>query len=175
MLNENFATLDQQDPSEFLSLFIDAIHSKYTIKYQKNNSLIRDFFFSRLLKHCKCNESYCGIQSFISASYESIINVCVHREKDIYELINETLAGENVNMYCPQCNDNTDHTVWSNFRILPKILMVLLKRYQLNSHATDDSNLTIKNRSPVHLKKELTLKSITRYENSSSSLKDPYI
>lgn len=98
-----FSTNHQQDPSEFLIKLIDEIKLLYTNKYPDRNNLIEKIFHFTRLKSRKC--SSCLLETFYSDEPEFIINLPVHCNLRIDQLICETLTSEYIDMDCSGCKN----------------------------------------------------------------------
>lgn len=158
-LNDMYSSDNQQDPSEFINYFIDYINCRYTMK-APGRTLVRDLYFSRFLNHRTCKS--CSHHSFICKPYESIINVNVESGMSVDELLCMELTEENVDMYCRICGSTskTKNIVRHDFRDIPRILIILLKRYNFDPK----TNSVTKNRAAIRLSENLFVRSKTKYE-----------
>ena len=120
------------DAFEFFCDFLDKIEEK--IKKTRNENIIKYFFMGRQNDVIKfeeeCNHHRINVSQFYS------IQLQVQGKKDIYDSLNSLIEGEKMHgdncINCPQCNKKIPAIKSQNFKVLPRILMFVLKRFEYN-------------------------------------------
>ena len=130
--NEELNARVQMDIFEFFCDFLDKIEQK--LKNSKNENIIKYFFMGRqndvLTFEGDCNHHRTNESQFYS------IQLQVQGKKDIYESLDTLIEGEKMFgdncIYCPQCDKKLPCTKSQNFKVLPRIFMFVLKRFEFN-------------------------------------------
>ena len=130
--NDHLDVKMQMDAFEFFFDFLDKIEQK--LKNTKNENIIKYFFMGKqndvLTFEEKCNHHRTNESSFYS------IQLQVQGKKDIYDSLNSLIEGEKMSgdncIYCQQCNAKFPAIKSQNFKVLPRIFMFVLKRFEFN-------------------------------------------
>lgn len=154
-MDDSFQSTAPQDVSKFLIKFMD-----YIIRYHPwCETLIQEMFATVRLKHRVCES--CSYETFDNDSPHFILNVNIGNGGKIEKLIEETIIQDYVEKDCAKCkNALQQHAVRNDFRKFPKILILLLARYDKNSVTTNNYR---KKRDPVHISQELILQNNMRW------------
>ena len=122
----------QMDAFEFFFDFLDKIEQK--LKNTKNKNIIKYFFMGRqndvLTFEGNCTHHRTNESSFYS------IQLQVQGKKNIYDSLDSLIEGEKMSgdncIYCEQCKAKLPATKSQNFKVLPRIFMFVLKRFEFN-------------------------------------------
>ena len=130
--NEKLNIHQQMDVDEFFANILDKLENR--LKNTENENIIKYFFQGRLndaltfqkgCTHHRINEN-----TFYS------IQLQVQNRKNIYESLDTLIEGELMSgdncIFCPQCNKKFPAIKSQNFKILPRMLMFVLKRFEFN-------------------------------------------
>lgn len=146
-----FGTYAQQDSHEFLTIFIDLLHSElqFSVDYDvpleklKDNkmelawrefvkdkeSLIQNLFFGQIRSTVKCKT--CNFESF---TFEGFSNLSLELPRGseqchLQDCLDMYFHGETINgWHCPQCKTNRDAVKKLDISRPPPVLVIHLKR-----------------------------------------------
>jgi len=115
---------------EFFCDFLDKIEQK--LKDTNNENIIKYFFMGRqndILKfEGECNHHRINESKFYS------IQLQVQGKKDIYDSLNNLIEGEHMDgdncIHCEECNKKFPAIKSQNFKVLPRIFIFVLKRFE---------------------------------------------
>ena len=130
--NEKLNVHQQMDADEFFSNIIDKLENR--LKNTNNENLLKYFFLGRLNDTFTfqegCNHHRTNVNDFYS------IQLQVQNKKNIYESLDTLTEGELMNgdncIFCPNCNKKFPALKRQCFRVLPRMLMFVLKRFEFN-------------------------------------------
>ena len=128
--NESLNVNLQMDVFEFFCDFLDKIEQK--LKDTNNENIIKYFFMGRqndILKfEGECNHHRINESKFYS------IQLQVQGKKDIYDSLNNLIEGEHMDgdncIHCEECNKKFPAIKSQNFKVLPRIFIFVLKRFE---------------------------------------------
>ena len=122
----------QMDADEFFSRILDKIEIK--LKNTKNENLVKYFFQGKFNDSLKFKEGCTHHRANINTFYS--VQLQVQNRKNIYESLDTLIEGELMDgdncIHCPQCNKKFPAIKAQSFKILPRMLMFVLKRFEFN-------------------------------------------
>ena len=123
---------EQMDIDEFFNLLFDKLENH--LQGTNNENLIKYFFQGRntdeLIFQENCNHHRKNDISFYS------IQLQIMNKKNIYESLDSIIDGELMSgdnsIFCQECNKKIPAIKHQSFKILPRMLIFVLKRFQFN-------------------------------------------
>ena len=130
-LGEPMNVAEQMDVDEFFNLLLDKLENN--MKGTKYNNLLNDYFSGLISDELICKG--CPHNREIEQNFNSI-NLQVKNKKSIIESMNsfietEMLYGSNA-YFCSICNKKVDTLKRQSIKKLPKVLILVLKRFEYN-------------------------------------------
>ena len=130
--NEILNVHQQMDVDEFYSNIVEKIENR--LKGTKDENLVKYFFQGKqndvLTFQNGCTHHRINTNNFYS------IQLQVKNKKNIYESLDSLTEGELMNgdncIFCPHCNKKLPVIKSQNFKSLPRILLLVLKRFEFN-------------------------------------------
>ena len=130
--NEQLNPHQQMDVDEFFSNILDKLENR--LKNTGNDNLLKYFFQGRfndtLTFQDGCDHHRTNVNDFYS------IQLQVQNKKNIYESLDTLTEGELMNgdncIFCPKCDKKFPALKRQCFRVLPRMLMFVLKRFEFN-------------------------------------------
>ena len=123
---------EQMDIDEFFNLLIDKLENH--LKGTNNENLIKYFFQGRNTDYLTFKEN-CNHHRKNDISFYSI-QLQIMNKKNIYESLDSIIDGELMSddnaIFCQECNKKIPAIKHQNFKILPRMLIFVLKRFQFN-------------------------------------------
>ena len=120
------------DAQEFLEKLIDKL--EYRLNDIDNNELIKTFFEGEFIKEISFNNGC----NHIYNNYNKFYYVCLDIKgfNNLYESLNDFTKKEKLNknnkLECRICKKKQIPTLYNSFHKLPKILLIILKRFEFN-------------------------------------------
>lgn len=148
----NFKGHEQQDSHEFLTILMDWLHSDlqaifshvpennitasdkawYEFTKQRESIILRLFYgqIKSTVKCSRCHKESTTFDTFSNLSLELPQNA---NRTDLYECLNMYFDGEQVSGWmCPNCKDTRDAVKKLDISRLPAVLVIHLKRFNMN-------------------------------------------
>ena len=123
---------EQMDIDEFFNLLIDKLENN--LQGTKNENLIKYFFQGRIIDNLTFQED-CTHNRKNEISFYSI-QLQIKNKKDLIQSLDSFIDGELMNgenaIFCQQCNKKIPAIKHQSFKILPRMLIFVLKRFEFN-------------------------------------------
>ena len=124
--------MEQTDIDEFFAKLMDKLESR--LKGTNNENIIKYFFQGKqndnLNFEGNCPHKRTNINNFYS------IQIQVKDHKNIYESLDEFIKGEKMDgdncIFCEKCNKKIPAIKNLDFKTLPRVLMIVLKRFEFD-------------------------------------------
>ena len=130
--NEELNVREQKDIDEFFNLLIDKLENN--LQGTKNENLIKYFFQGRIIDNLTFQED-CSHNRKNEISFYSI-QLQIKNKKDLFESLDSFIDGELMKdenaIFCQQCNKKIPAIKHQSFKILPRVLIFVLKRFEFN-------------------------------------------
>ncbi len=130
--NEELNIREQMDIDEFFNLLIDKLENH--LQKTKNKNLIKYFFQGRNIDYLEFQEG-CTHHRKNEIPFYSI-QLLVKNKNNLFQSLDyfidgEVMSGDNA-IFCQTCNRKIPSIKYQSFKILPRILIFVLKRFEFN-------------------------------------------
>ena len=130
--NQELNVREQMDIDEFFNLLIDKLENN--LQETKNMNLIKYFFQGKNKDNLEFQEG-CTHNRENETSFYSI-QLQIKNKKDLYQSLDslidgELMSGDNA-IFCQSCNKKIPAIKHQSFKILPRTLIFVLKRFEFN-------------------------------------------
>ena len=130
--NEKLNIHQQMDIDEFFSNLIDKLENR--LKNTENENLIKYFFQGRLNDTLTFQEGCTHHRTNVSNFYS--IQLQIRNKRSLYESLDTLIEGELMNedncIFCPECKKKMPAVKSQSFKILPRMLIFVLKRFEFD-------------------------------------------
>ena len=130
--NEKLNVHQQMDIDEFFSNIIDKLENR--LKNTENENIIKYFFQGHINDVLTFQEGCTHHRANTSNFYS--IQLQIRNKKSLYESLDTLIEGELMNedncIFCPDCNKKMPAVKSQNFKILPRMLIFVLKRFEFD-------------------------------------------
>ena len=170
--NEKLNVHQQMDVDEFFSNILDKLENR--LKNTDNENLLKYFFQGRFNDTLTFQEGCSHHRTNINDFYS--IQLQVQNKKNVYESLDTLTEGELMNgdncIFCPECNQKYPAIKRQCFRTLPRILLLVLKRFEFNF----DTMTKFKVNDYYEFPKELDMNKYTSdfIDNKNTSINNKY-
>ena len=130
--NEQLNIREQMDVDEFFNLLIDKLENQ--LQKTNNKNLIKYFFQGKIIDNLIFQEG-CTHHRKNEIPYYSI-QLQIKNKNNLYQSLDHFINGELMNeensIFCQNCNKKIPSIKYQSFKILPRILIFVLKRFEFN-------------------------------------------